>query len=170
MPLTDSTLASGLEAMTPVDNEPDAISALATAFHDYFAEASVLGVPTNGGSLAGAKSAFEAAAVGLSANGAGALAIQNAITAFWGQVAASAATIWTPPPPIPPPTAATPPASLAGIAAALTAVFAANLAAEADLASAAADIATAIHATQAGGIALIPPPPPPTNPGPQPIL
>lgn len=170
MPLTAATLAGGLEAMVPVDNEPDAIAALSAAFLDYFAEATVLGVATNPGSLAGAQSAFEAAAVGLSSSGGGAAAIQAAITAFWGQVAASAATIWTPTPPVPPATGATPPAGLGGIAAALTGVFAASTAASADLATAAGDVAAAIHATQAGGIALIPPPPPATNPGPQPIV
>ena len=130
----------------------------------------MLGIAVNAGSLASARTAMEVALVGMSATGAAAAKIQAGITAFWGVVAASAATIWTMVPPVPPPTGATPPAGLSGIAAALTSVFATNTSSEADLDTAATNVANAIHPTQLGGIALIPPPPPVTNPGPQPIL
>jgi hypothetical protein len=170
MPLTAATLADGLKTMTPADNEADAIAAFSAAWEAYFAEATVLGIAVNGGSLAGALGALEGALTGMSATGAGAASLQAGITAFWGVVATAAATIWTMVPPVPPPLGATPPAGLAGIAAALVPVFASNTSSAADLDTAATNIATAIHATQLGGIALIPPPPPPTNPGPQPIL
>jgi hypothetical protein len=170
MPLTQTTLADGLKALEPADNEGDAIAALSAAWEAYFAEATVLGVAVNGGSLAGALGALEAALVGMSATGAGAAKIQAGIVAFWGVVATAAASIWTMVPPVPPPTAATPPAGITGIAAALVPVFASNTSGSVDLDTSADNIAAVIHPLNLGGIAVIPPPPPPTNPGPQPIL
>ena len=170
MALTAATLADGLKALTPTDNEADAIAAFSAAWEAYFAKATVLGVAVNGGSLAGALGALEAALVGMSATGAGAAKLQAGVVAFWGIVATSAAAIWTMVPPVPPPTAATPPAGITGIAAALVPVFASNTSGSVDLDTSATNVANVIHPLNLGGIAVIPPPPPPTNPGPQPIL
>lgn len=186
MPLTAATLADGLKALTPTDNEGDAIAAFSAAWAAYFYESAVLGisplppdpgdpeaeppVPPTPGALDNAIAALEGALVGMSADGAGAAKLQAGVVAFWGVVATAAATIWTMVPPVPPPTAATPPAGITGIAAALVPVFASNTSGSVDLDTSATNIANVIHPLNLGGIAVIPPPPPPTNPGPQPIL
>ncbi len=165
MPLVQATLADELLALEPVGDEPGAIDNLASAWENYFADASVLGIPTTVGSLAAATTAMKGALVGLSVAGAGAAKLQAGIVAFWGVVAVSAATIWLT---VPPPLSATPPPGLAGIAAALTPVFASNAAGSLSLADSANAVAAVLHPLQLGGIALIPPPP--AGPGPQPIL
>lgn len=165
MPLVSSVLGAELANMAPVDNEPDAINNFAAAWETYFKDAAVLGVPTTPGSLSGAIGSMKGALVGMSATGAGAAKIAAGITAFWSTVAGAAATIWVT---APPPTGATPPPGLGGIAAALSAAFAANMAGDLALADAANAVAAAIHPTQLGGIALVPPPP--AGPGPSPIL
>jgi len=165
MPLVSSVLGPELANLAPVDNEPDAINNFAAAWEIYFKDASVLGIATTPGSLSSAISAMKGSLVGMSVNGAGAAKIAAGITSFWGVVAGAAASIWVT---APPPTGATPPPGLGGIAAALTAAFAANTAGDLSLADAANAVATAIHPTQLGGIALIPPPP--AGPGPSPIL
>ena len=165
MALLPATLGSELANMTPTMDENVAINNFSAAFETYFNGASVLGIPVTAGSLAGATSALKAGLVGMSVLNAGPAKIQTAITSFWGVVATSAATIWAT---VPPPTGATPPPGLTGIAAALTTTFSANISGELSLEDSANAVATAIHSTQLGGIALIPPPP--TGPGPSPIL
>lgn len=161
MPLLPATLASGLESLEPTDKEIDFINGFTDAWKTYM-EGSMAGpVPAIPGSFAGAISTMKGAMSGVSADGAGANIIQAAITAFWGVVASSAASIW------PPATAATPPPGLGGIGAALTGVFAANTSGQLDLSAAVQAIAGAIHPTQLGGMAIFPPPP--TGIGPQPI-
>ncbi len=162
MALVQSTLASGLEAMEPIDSEATAIQRFADAFDDYFAGASVTGIPVTPGTTAAAKAAMIGALAGLNTDAA--TAIQNGITAYWGTVAPSATTIWagTVGPIIPP---AVPPAGISGIAAALTGVFSANTSGGLALAAAAAAVAGAIHPTQLGGIVNLGPPPPGGTPG-----
>lgn len=166
MPLVPALLGSGLANMSPTMQEAVAIQNFADAFANYFALASVGGVPALPGSLSGAKSTMIGAMSGLSASGGAAAAITTGITAFWGVVAASSATIW-PAAPAFPAVSATPPPGLAGIAGALNGVFAANKAGNLALAAAANAVATAIHSTQLGGIAIVATVPVPT---PSPIL
>ncbi len=165
MPLVQATLASELLALEPVGDEAGAIDNLAGAWENYFAGASVLGIPTTGGALAGATTAMKGALVGMSVAGAGAAKLQAGIVAFWAVVAVSAATIWAT---VPPPLSATPPPGLGGIAAALTPVFVSNAAGSLSLADSANAVAAVLHPLQLGGIALLPIPP--AGPGPQPIL
>lgn len=159
MPLIQSTLASGLEAMTPTDSEAIAIQRFADAFASYFAGASVLGIPTIPGTLDASKAAMIAAMTGLSSSSAGAGAIASGITAFWTTLLPLATSVWagTVGPIVPP---AIPPPGLGGIAAALQAAFDANTAAGATLAASAAVVAAAIHTTQLGGMVNLGPPPP----------
>lgn len=159
MPLNQDTLATELEAMVPSEDESAAISNLANAFHNYFLESSVLGIPATPTPLEAAKTAMEGALTGLSSTSS--LAIQTGITAYWGAVTPIAPTVWVTVPPI---VSATPPPGLTGISAALDAVFPANTTGELNLADASAAIAAAIHPTQLGGIAVITPPPPTTAP------
>ena len=108
---------------------------------------------------------MKGALVGMSATGAGPTSIQAGVTAFWGVVAVSAATIWLT---VPPPLSAIIPPGLGAIAAGLTATFLNNVTGELSLADAATAVAAVLHPTQLGGIAVIVVPP--AGPGPQPIL
>lgn len=166
MPLLPATLGAGLANMAAVDNEPEAIDNFVNAWESYFTGATVAVIPVTPGSLSGALTAMRGSMIGLSLPNNAAVAIQSGIVAFWGVVAVAAVSIWLTFPV--PPTAATPPPSNVGIAAAVSAAFASNFASEVSLSAAANNIATAIHSTQLGGIALIPPPV--VGIGPQPIL
>lgn len=165
MVLVLATLASNLESLEPSDNELDAIDNLAGAWEGYFAGASVLGIPTTTGSLAGATTAMKGALVGLSAPGAAPAVIQAGILAFWGVVSGAAATIWIT---VPPTLAAILSPGAFGIAAALPPVFLNNRIADLSLAQAAQAVAAVLHLGGIGGIATLPPPP--VGPGPVPIL
>jgi len=154
MPLSQSKLATELEAMEPAGDELTAIQNFATAFNNYFKDATA-GVPAIPATLDPAKSAMVGAMTGLSITGAA--AIQAGITAYWGVVALSGATIWILVPPI---AAVTPPPGLGGLVASLAAAFTANTVGALDLIASAAAIAAAIHSTQSGALALITPPPP----------
>lgn len=154
MPLSQPTLAAELRNLKPAKLEPTAISNLSTAFTNYFAGATVGGVPAVVLTLAPAKAAMQAALVGMSVPGAAPGKIQAGITAFWGVIAATAAAVW--PGTAPPTVSATPPPGLAGIAAAIVAAGAANVAVK-DIGAAAQALAAAIHPTQLGGIAITPP-------------
>lgn len=155
MTLLSTTLTSGLESMEPTDDETTAIDNFASAWEDYFSDASVAGVVTTPGTLTAAVTALKGGMTGVS-NGDAATLIQSAITTFWAVVGGSAATIWVTAPPV---LSVTPPPGLTGIAAALTAVFAANTSGELDLAACADAVAAALHTTQTGGIAAQGPPP-----------
>jgi hypothetical protein len=163
MALVQSTLASGLEAMEPTDSEATAIQRFADAFDDYFAGASVLGIPA-GAARAPAKAAMIAAMTGLSSPNGAAGAIAAGISAYWTTVAPLALTVWpgTVGPIIPP---AVPPPGLGGIAGALSAVFSANTSGGLSLSASAAAVAGAIHPTQLGGMVNLGPPPPGGTPG-----
>jgi hypothetical protein len=159
MVMVSTTLASELESMTPESNENVVIDRFASAWETYFYDASVGGIPANGGTLAGATSAMKSAMVGITQPNAGSISIQNGIIAFWGVVASSAASIWTT---VPPCTGATPPPSLATISSVLDGVFASNVASKLSLADACSAIASSLHTLNLGGICAIPSPGAPT--------
>lgn len=168
MALSDSTLASGLEALVPVDDEADAIQAIVDAWSAYFAESTVNGVTATPGSFDAGLSAMQSAMVGISADGAGSASLVAGVTAFWSAIASLATSIWITAPvvlvsPI------VPPAGLAALQAALEAAFVANTAGSASLADSAATVALALH-TNGGLGALVPGSVPPTPPAPLPIL
>lgn len=165
MALSQATLANELQALEPSGAEATAIDNLVGAWENYFEDATVLGIPVTTGSLATAVLSMRGALIGMSADGAAAAAIQAGVTAFWGVIALSAATIWLT---VPPPLSASPPPGLGTIAGVLDPVFISNAAGSLSLADSAIALAAVLHPTQLGGIALIPPPP--VGPGPQPIL
>jgi len=151
MVLLIGTLGNGLANLKPVMTEIEAINNLATAWENYFSNASVAGVPVIPGTLVSAISAMKAALVGLSVENMASIKIQAGIIAFWGVVAASASTIWVIAPPI---ISATIPPTLGTIAASLTSVFASNLSSKLGLVEAANAIAGVLHPIQLGGIAI----------------
>lgn len=163
MPLTPVKLANELAALEPVGTEVEAINNFATAFENYFYDATVMAVPAVPLTLLPATNALKAAMVGMSQTGS--LAIQNGITAFWGVVATTGVLIW--PTVVPPIVSVAPPPGLAGISAALNAVFPVNMSTNADLVTASTNIANALHPIQLGGLAALTPPPPGVT---QPVL
>lgn len=168
MALSSSTLADGLEALTPTDSESAAISAIVSAWDAYFGGSTVNGVTATPGSYAAGLSAMQAALVGLSATGAGAAALAAGVTAFWAGIAGLATTIWiTAPVILVPPIV--PPPGLAALSAALSAAFASNTSGSSSLADCAAAVATILH-TNGGLGALVPGSVPPAPPAPLPIL
>lgn len=168
MALSDSTLASGLEALVPVDDEADAIQAIVDAWDSYFAESSVNGITATPGSYAAGLSAMQSALTGISATGAGSAILTAGVTAFWAAIAGLATTIWvTAPIVLVPPIV--PPVGLAALPVALEAAFAANTSGSSSLADSAATVALALH-TNGGLGALVPGSVPPVPPAPLPIL
>lgn len=170
MPLVSATLASGLEALVPTNDEAEAIQRIVDAWEGYF-DGSQLGpaaaVP---GSYAAALAALQAGLTGMSAANAAANAFQTGLTAFWATIAPLAAAVWpqTPPPVTTPP--ATPPPTLGGVAALLQAQWTADAAAGVDLATSAQNMATILHTNAGlGGIGIITFPGPPPVPTPTPI-
>jgi len=149
MPLLPTKLGDALAKIEPKDNEPEAISAFAEAFEDYFYGATATG-PAVPGSLSAARAAMEGAMTGLSVSGLA--SIQLGITAFWGIACASAASVW------PGVLSASPPPGLGGIAAAVGAVVPLSAASKLDGPSAWRAMALAIHPCMLGGIAVLPPP------------
>ena len=168
MALSDSTLASGLEALVPVDDEADAIQAIVDAWDSYFAESRVNGITATPGSYAAGLSAMQSALTGISATGAGSAILTAGVTAFWAAIAGLATTIWvTAPIVLVPPIV--PPVGLAALPVALEAAFAANTSGSSSLADSAATVALALH-TNGGLGALVPGSVPPVPPAPLPIL
>ena len=167
MALTQSTLASGLESLTPTSSEPVAISAFVDAFETYWNGATVSGAGLNPGTIDTGLAAMQGAMAGLSVTGQGATKIAAGVSAFWSAQAALATTMWTTAPIVlvPP---IVPPAGLSGLAAALSSTFASNLAGELSLTDAAAALAATIHAANLGGV--VPGSAPPAAPAPIPIL
>ncbi len=173
MALVSATLASEIEALPLVDVEIEAINNFVAAWKNYFMNASVLGIPVfvmpvppppeppeepplPPCILDPALTAMKGAMVG-SFSTAGSVALKAGITAFWGVVAGSAATIWITVPPV---LSATPPPLLGTIDVALDAVFLANTQGKLEKGPAALAIANVLHPLQLGGIAAITPPPP----------
>jgi len=157
MPLTPNKLASEMEKMPLTEDEMESAQAFADAFTAYFYEATGAGIPVAPGSLAPATKAMVPASSGMSK--AGAVAIQNGITAFWGVVCGATATIF--PGTIPP---CTPPPTVPAMAAALPSIFAANTSGKMDKKQSMLVIATAIHTTNLGGITTLPGVPPVPGP------
>lgn len=165
MALVAATLASGLEALEPTNDEAEAIQRIVDAWEGYF-DGSALGpasaVP---GSYAAALSAMQAGMVGMSAANAAANAFQAGLTAFWSTIAPLAASVWpqVPPPVTTPP--ATPPPTLGGVGVLLQAQWTADASAGVTLAQSAQNMATILHANAGlGGICNI------TTPGAPPVV
>lgn len=150
MAMSEATLASELEALVPEATEAAAAARLTEAYGNYAADAEGNAVPIESTGIDLGKAAMEPALAGMSAPGAGATVIANAVIAFWVAAAVPAsfptATIVVPPP-------------NAGLAVALEAVFASNTAAQASLEDAAANIAAVMHAQAIiGGTVTLPGP------------
>jgi hypothetical protein len=158
MPLVQSLLASGLEAMTPTDQESVAALRFATAFDDYFQGASVLGIPVTPGTTAPAKAAMLPELIGMSDPNKAAGKMQSAIQQYWQVLGPLASAVWITVGPVIPPAIAPP--GLSGIESAVQAAFDANTAGGLSLAASAATVAAAIHLTQLGGMVNLGPPPP----------
>ena len=144
MPLDPTTLASGLETMTPTAEEQPAIVAFSNAWSDYFAGSIVSGVTAVPGTFDPGIAAMQTAMVGFSAENAGAAGIQSGITAFWGAISPLAAAIW----PLAPAAvlaAVTPPPLVGAIAADLLAMFPVIVEAKLSLHDAATTIAAKLH-------------------------
>ena len=150
MALTESTLASELEALVPTTDAAAAVQTLADAYAAYMDGASSDGVPiqntaTAATAMAGAMS-FPTAGT---ASGAG-TALSAGVQAFWAAMVAAPATYF------PAATVITPPAALAALAAALTTVFGDNVGST--LEDSAAAMAGVIHTASLGGTATFPGP------------
>lgn len=148
MAMSQATLSSGLQGLTPTMSEAEAAANLADAWDTYFSAAAA-GVPYAG--LPAAKSAFQAALTGMSSPGAGATALQTAVTAYWTALVTAPAAAFSGCILI------TPPPAIGTIAAALAPVFAANVAANASTADACDAIASVLHPINLGGTATFPP-------------
>lgn len=167
MALTQSTLASELENLTPTGSEATAISRLVSAYSTYFDGATVSGQTLVPGSTAAGEAAMSTALVGISGANQGATKLAAGISAFWTAQLGLATTMWiTAPIVLVPPIV--PPAGLASLTADLAAVFASNIAAGLSLADCAAAVAAVIHSASSG--ATVPGSVPPATPSPIPIL
>ena len=167
MALSQSTLASGLEALEPETVEAVAIQRFVDAWEGYFEGATVQGFPVQSGALSAALASLQGGLTGWSAPNAAAAAIQTGLTAFWATLAPTVATVWLPLPNVVTPPAVPPP-GLAGVAASLTGLFVSLTAAGTTTKEqAAAQIAAVLHpAAGVGGTVIIQPPlPAPPIPG-----
>lgn len=161
MVMIATTLANGLKAMTPTTNATAAQSTLADALINYFAGASVAGVPANPGVLAGApKSAVLATLASLNSPNGAAASIAAACQAFWTAVGPIASTVWLVPPNTIVPASLVPPAGLGSLSTGLQSTFDSNVNGALDLDAAATAIANTIHSAQAGATVTLQPPPP----------
>lgn len=161
MALIQATLSTELQALPDVDNEPDAILNMSSAFDGYFGGAASNGAPLNPAIAALGLAAMQGALVGMSADDAGAGAISAGVTAYWAALNVPGAFGASIVPITPPPTIAT-------LAAALTAVFAANITGKLEKEPACDAIAAVWHPIMiAGGLATFMVGPTPT---PFPIL
>jgi hypothetical protein len=152
MTLASATLATGFETLEVTDNVNVAIGRIATAFTDYMAGSSVLGVSALPAILEAApKTAMIGAMSGLNSLNGAAAAITAGITAFWNSLLGIEATIWIMVPPvIIVPSTLIVPAGLAGLQSVIQGAFDTNVNAKATLPVAAATLATEIHSTQLG--------------------
>lgn len=159
MALLIATLATELEAMVPVDTEAEGIDNFATAFDNYFFEATAQGVSIVSQELtAGAKTAMKTAMVGVSESGS--TKIQEGIIAYWGAICTASPTLWITTPLI---VSAVPPTLLSTIAVTLDPVFTSNAENKLSLQDSALAVATALHPLQLGALATLTPPPPATT-------
>lgn len=143
--MLSATLKSELLALGLYDNEPDAISAWAEVFDNYFQDAESNGIPVTPHSTVAAKAAMARAMTGLSTAGAAALAM--AITAYWTSLATTPGAIFVSA------IAITPPVLLMNIQRDLEIVFAANTAGSASKNVAMEAIAAVLHIDNQGGTA-----------------
>lgn len=153
MALVTNTLASALENMTPTATEQPAIVAFSNAWSTYFAGASASGAPAIPGSFDLGITAMQAAMVGFSAPNAGAIGIQNGISAFWTAITPLASSIWVVPAVVL--ATVTPPTTLGTISAGLLTAFTTNTASNVSLHDAAMAIAMSLQGTGGlGGFAV----------------
>lgn len=150
MTTTQAKLASELAALVPTGQEAEAAERLALAYAVYAADAEAATPILEAGVEAG-QAAMEAALVGMSAPGAGAVKLEAGVKAFWAAVALGLATSFAGA------TAITPP-PFTGLALAIQATFDANLAGGASLEDAADALAATIHAALPGGTVTTPGP------------
>lgn len=149
MALSKDTLATELEKMVNVDTEAEGNANFATAFENYFLEATCGGKSVEDDSLAACTTALKGVMTG--SQFAGAASMAAGITAFWGVVATAAASIWIPAPPL---ASATPPTGLSGLAAAISAAGLANIADDKNKEDSCAAMAAAIHPLMLGGFGV----------------
>ena len=162
MALSSVTLYNELLAnVSNTISETDAITAWATAFDNYFQEATAGALPVVPGStsvVGGPLDLMKLGLVGMSVAGAGAAKIVNGITQYWAGLTLPAvvATVFVA---VPAALAITPPA-LGTLQSALESAFATNMATSATKEDALNAVATAINTVQIlGGQAVFPVPP-----------
>jgi hypothetical protein len=158
--LTESTLKTELENLTPTGDEALARSRFSAAWASYFSQAGIAGTPCAEGSLTPAQSAMETAMVGMSGSGQGATKIQAGVVAFWVQVALQGATVW-------PGTIApyTPPPTLSSLTGLLLTAFSVNCTGSRSLGDSVGEMATVLHNNGGlGGSGTVPGVPPVTTP------
>lgn len=155
----DVNLLTDMFAGPPTDDEPTVIDYMAIKWRAFFGTTSVLGSTAVDGVLGGADTAFRSALVGVSASGAGAQKMQDAMSAFWSAAIAIAPTVWITVPLIAGGSGVLP-GGLGGMAASLQPVFDSNTASALSLSASAAALGPSILGAQSGGtVNLVPPPP-----------
>jgi hypothetical protein len=157
MALSQSTLSTELQNIANATSEPPARAAFAAAFSSYMLGATSNGAPLNGAIATAAEAAMEVALAGMSADGAAATAIQTGVIAYWAALNVPTAFGASVSPTVPP-------TGLAGLGAALSAVFATNISGSLDKAPACDAIAAVWHPLMLGGLATFLTPPPVTFP------
>ena len=157
MALVQSNLSTQLQNIADATSEPPARAAFADAFSSYMLDATSNGAPLVPAIATAAEAAMEVALTGMSASGAASAAIQAGVIAYWAALnvpGAFGASV----------TPTVPPTGLAGLGAALSAVFATNIASRLDKAPACDAIAAVWHPLMLGGLATFLTPPPVTFP------
>lgn len=152
MALSQATIEDGLNSMGLYTVESEAALELAGVYDEYFKAATANAVPITEGATEGAKSAFAGALSGMSQSGAGAAKLASAVGAYWTAIAASPAAVFSGC------TLITPPTTLAGLAAAIGAVFSQNIAEVASKTVCSGRIANVLHTNSQGGSATFPGP------------
>jgi hypothetical protein len=150
MPLTPAALSTELQSIQNAKppNEPAAIQAFSVVFNNYMLNSGANGIPLVPAQAELARLAMVPAMTGL--NTAGAASIQAGCVAYWGALnvpGSYGASIAVAPPP-----------GIAGLAAALLAVFPVNVAGALETAPACDAIAAAWHPLMLGGTATFPGP------------
>lgn len=149
MALSESTLATEFEVLTPTADAAEAAQRLADAYGNYMSAATA-----NGGAILTVTAAVSAMAGAMTFSSSGsaasaAAAISAGVSAFWGVLVAAPATHFAGA------TVITPPAGLAGLTAALTSMLSGG---DRTLEEGAAALASDVHAATAGGSATFPGP------------
>lgn len=135
-------------------DEPSAVTSWVNAWVQYMSQASAGAVPIIVPALMGAPAeAMRGVLVGMSTPNAGSTAIQNAITAFWGAMAATPASFFAAA------TVITPPPTLSTISASIRSILGANTKGNLPQAAALMNLANALHAANQGGSAMFASPP-----------